>query len=203
MAKMAFSLHSLTSPAWAGDPLDSMSLIPGGAQLNAALFPFEDVQTVTANGAATAAATTLTVDALTVAIPAGARLFGASIVTVAIAAAIGATTLTTLPLPANVADNATFTFPGSNRKPVVSGTLIGRTFAERAAGTGFGPAVVASDDEIYLLAFDVPDADFDPSCELYRHESLVKENFLPQWGSFTNEEKAKVRALYQSILGVA
>jgi hypothetical protein len=63
-------------------------------------------------------------------------------------------------------DPAGFTADSKGRKPIASGTLLGRTYAERDAKTGFGPAA-ATDDEIYLLAFDVTDAVFLPDCELY------------------------------------
>ncbi|MBW4648920.1 MAG: hypothetical protein KME06_09480 [Kastovskya adunca ATA6-11-RM4] len=96
---------------------------------------------------------------------------------------------------------ADFAADVEGRKPIKSGTLLGRTFAERTAGTGFGVAA-ATDEEIYLLAFDVTDAVFCADCELYRHNSLVKENFLPDWATMATALKDKIRALYQTTTGV-
>lgn len=98
-------------------------------------------------------------------------------------------------------DAAQFTADSKGRKPLTSGTLLGRTFTERTAGTGFGPAA-DTDDEIFLLAFDVTDAVYNADCELYRHTSLVKENFLPGWSGLSSALKTIVRAKYQCILGL-
>ena len=99
-------------------------------------------------------------------------------------------------------DPSEFSADSSGKKYIPSGTLVGRTYAERDANTGFGLAdVVTPDDEIYLLANDVLDADLEADCTLYRHGSLVKENFLPDWGTLTTGEKDKVRELYTCITG--
>lgn len=75
-------------------------------------------------------------------------------------------------------DATAFTADADGRIPLPSGTLVGRTIAERDAGTGYGPAA-DTDDDIYLLAFDITDASFNPDCDFYRHGGLVKINFLP------------------------
>jgi hypothetical protein len=85
-------------------------------------------------------------------------------------------------------------------RSVPSGTAIGRTIAERDAGTGFGPAA-AADDEIYLVAFDITDAVRNPDVELYRHNSIVKENFLPGWAGLASGVKTAIRARYTCTLG--
>jgi hypothetical protein len=93
------------------------------------------------------------------------------------------------------------TFPLTSGKAYVpSGTLIGRTYAERDAGTGFSPATVATDDELYLVAFDVTDALIEDDVELYRHRCIVKENFLPgaPLGALVLD---KIRELYTCTLG--
>lgn len=83
----------------------------------------------------------------------------------------------------NSAD-AGFVADGNGRKPIPSGTPLGRTIAERDAGTGFGPAAATDPEtEVFLLAFDVSDALKNDDCELYRPGSVVKENFLPGFGS--------------------
>lgn len=82
---------------------------------------------------------------------------------------------------------------------VPSGTVIGRTYAERDAGDGFGPAD-ALDDEIFILLFDVEDPDVSPECELYRHGSLVAENLLPGWGGLAAGIQTALRANYQTII---
>lgn len=82
---------------------------------------------------------------------------------------------------------------GSGRKLVESGTLVGRTYAERDAGTGFGPAG-AEDDEVYLLLYDVYDANENPEAALYRHNSLVYEDKLPE-----ATDIAVVRENYQTL----
>lgn len=98
-------------------------------------------------------------------------------------------------------DATQWTADANNRKPIQSGTLIGRTYAERDAGTGFGPAE-ATDNEIYLVAFDVTDAMQNDDVELYRHNSLVKENKLPGWGALAVALQDKIRELYTTTLGV-
>lgn len=89
----------------------------------------------------------------------------------------------------------------NGKKYIQSGTLLGRTLIERDAGTGFGPADVLTDDELFLLAFDVTDAVYNDDCELYRHHSVVKENFLPNYGTLTADQKNKLRELYTCTLG--
>lgn len=94
---------------------------------------------------------------------------------------------------------------GSGRKYVESGTLVGRTVAERDAGRGFGPysagdstatPAVPADDEVYLVLYDVWDAADDPETALYRHGSLVYEDKLP-----VGVDLAVVRANYETLGG--
>jgi hypothetical protein len=99
-------------------------------------------------------------------------------------------------------DPAGFTADAAGIKNIPNGTLVGRTYAERDAGTAFGPAADA-DDEVLIVAFDVTDAAKNSDVELYRFGSIVKENFLPQWGSMSTALKAKIRAVYQTTKGVA
>jgi len=89
----------------------------------------------------------------------------------------------------------------SGMKFVPSGTLIGRTLAERDAGTGFGPGAT-TDDEVFLLAYDVPDAISNPLGAVYRHTCLVYENYLPGWSGLAAALKTAIRNRYQCMLGV-
>jgi hypothetical protein len=204
VARVVVTANTLTGPAWIGDYLDREHLLPGGAQLVAAEFLSTDAVVVTVGAAgALAAATSVPVDALTGPIPSGTVLsFGTNkFARLTAAAALGATSLTVAALPTALVDNDTATYSGVGPRRVVSGTLLGRTFVERLAGTGFGPWTTG-DDEVYLLAFDVQDVTRSTDCELYRHGSLVKENFLPTWATLTADQKAAIRANYTTTVGV-
>ncbi|MBX6772689.1 MAG: hypothetical protein IRY83_13245 [Chloroflexi bacterium] len=98
-------------------------------------------------------------------------------------------------------DASQFAPDAAGRRFIPAGTAVGRTFAERDAGAGFGPAT-ATDDEIYLTAFDVTDATLNADVELYRHGSIVKENFLPNFAGLDAGVIAKLRALYTTTKGV-
>ena len=97
-----------------------------------------------------------------------------------------------------------FTLPNVDGINVVySGTLVGRTWAEKEADTGYGPADVATDQQIYLLVHDVDFDDHeigkDGHCTLYRHGSTVREESLPNWSTLTAAQKAWIRANYQIV----
>lgn len=98
-------------------------------------------------------------------------------------------------------DAAQFPADAQGRRFVTSGTPIGRTTIERDAGAGFGPAA-ATDDEFFLLNADVVDANKNNDCDLYRHDGLVKENFLPGFATMAADIKAKIKSLYQCTIGV-
>lgn len=97
-------------------------------------------------------------------------------------------------------DAAAFAANAQGRKPVPSGTLLGRTNAERDAGNPWGPAA-DTDDEICLLAFDIVDAAVNPECEIYRPlvGGVVKLQFLPAAPSAA--VLAKLRAAYNVVKG--
>ena len=205
MARIISGSYTATlGPAWAGDYFNREHLVPGGAKLTASAFASATGTFVVVGAAGAAAgATTVPVDALTNAIPSGTTLDfgGAKFARLTAAAASGATSLTVAALPTALVDNDTALYePEGDLKTIVSGTLLGRTYAERAAGTAFGPAADA-DDEIYILAHDVTDADTNNDCELYRHGSIVKENFLPNWANLSSALQAAVRANYQTTRG--
>lgn len=206
MARIVDSSNQQTSAAWAGDFFDREHLIPGGAKLDAAQFLATDGVTVTTTSSAAADATSMAVSALSGALPSGTMLyFGESkeFAMLTAAAAAGATSITVQALPSAIESGDSATYAGTTGiKRVVSGTAIGRTYAERDAGTAYGPAD-ASDDETYLIAFDVTDASVSPDVELYRHGSIVKETFVPNWSSLTSGVKADIRAAYQTTIGAA
>lgn len=86
---------------------------------------------------------------------------------------------------------------------VVAGTLVGRTFVERASGTGFGPAA-SGDDEVFILAFQA-DTDQDISATAVRPGTVIKENFLPDWTAISGSSPvlALLRATYVTQTGAA
>lgn len=198
----------VSSPRWAADFRSRDHLVPGPVKLVAASFPYEGTVTVTANGAASAAATSITVDALPGAIPADTILNftgTGEFAKVTANAAAGATTLAVEALDAGIEDNDTATYiPSGAKRYVPSGTVVGRTIAERDAGTGYGPAV-SSDDETRILAFSIADVDEDNDGVLYRPGSVVKENLLPEVVAATLDSGVltDVRAAYVCTRGRA
>lgn len=207
MAGITFNTNEITSPVWAGDFLSREHLLPGGIKLDAAQFPKTDAVVVTVGAAGAAIdATTVPVDALPGALPNGTLLDfgGKKFARLTAAAASGATSLTVSALATALVDNDTATYAGSAdaRATVLSGTPVGRTYAERTTGDAFGPAA-ASDDEIFLVAFDVTDVTEDARAEAYRPGGVVKENFLPNFANIASGVLTKIRALYQTTRGVA
>lgn len=96
-------------------------------------------------------------------------------------------------------DAAAWAADGNGRKLLPSGTLLGRTNAERDAGSPYGPAA-DTDDEIALLAFDI-DAAKNPECEIYRPlvGGVVKLAYLP--AAPTSAVLAKLRVAYNVVKG--
>lgn len=194
-----------TPPVWMGDYSSRESIMPVPVRLDPAAFNAVDaVVVVVAPAGAAGGATSVPVDALPGAIPSGTVLnFGTNkFARLTAAAAAAATALTVAAIPTALVDNDTATYQGIGKKSVPSGTLIGRTFAERDAGAAWGPAVTASDDEQYLTAREVADLTKDDTTELYRHNRVVKENYLPGWSTMLTATKTKIRALYSCISGV-
>lgn len=206
MARIVDNTNQLTAAAWAGDFFDRDHMIPGGAKVDAAQFNDTDAVVVTVGAAgASAAATSVPVDALSGPIPSGTTLhFGTDkFATLSAAAAAGATSLDTLAIPTALVDNDTATYEGVGTSvTVLSGTVVGRTIAERDNGDAFGPAD-ASDDEVYIVCFDVYDVNTNADVELYRPNSIVKENFLPGWAGLATAVKTLVRAAYICTRGAA
>ena len=206
MAGVIGTVNQLTSPIWAGDFLDREHLMPGGAKVDASQFLATDGAIITLSANALVSATSISVTALANPIPANTMLrFGAGKYAYSTAAAAaGATSIAVEALPVALSSGDKATYNGSGTKPVtiVSGTLIGRTWAERDVGTAFGPAADA-DEEIYFLAFDISDATKNNDADLYRYNSIVKETFVPGWAGLSSTLKAFVRSHYQCTVGRA
>lgn len=84
---------------------------------------------------------------------------------------------------------------------VESGTLIGRTLTEAAAGTGFGTAADA-DEQLYLLAADVPKPAENNDADVVRHTSLIRINYLEEkYTGLSAGLKTKLAALYELTVG--
>lgn len=184
MTRMSYpGTNTLTRPRWAGDYFDpNTHLIPGGVKVDAAQFTHSEAVAATATANAIIGATTIAVTALTGPIPSGTLLDFTGTGKLALltaAAATGATSLTVEALAQQVNSTDVAYYGGtSGFKTILSGIPVGRTIAERDAGTPYGPAA-AADDEIYLLAFDIVDANVNNDGVLYRPGSVVKENYLP------------------------
>jgi hypothetical protein len=88
----------------------------------------------------------------------------------------------------------------TGHKLVLEASLVGRTYAERDLGKGFGPGEV-TDDELFLVPFTVRDANYDNGVELLEHFTAVYENRIVGWDTMGDELKAKVRSLYNCQLG--
>lgn len=203
MAQVTVNTNQITAPVWAGDFLSPAHLVPGGAQVDAAQFNAVDAVVVTVGAAgADVDATSIPVAALSGPIPAGTVLdFGDKKLAVLTADAAAAdTSLTVRAIPTALVDADTATYKGVGKVVIPTGTPVGRTFVERAAGTAFGPATEA-DDEVYLVAFEVPDAERNPEIELYRHGSVVKENFLPGYATMDADLLTLLRSLYTTTIG--
>lgn len=206
MAQVTWSSTSYQQPAFAAEPFYPDQLIPGGARLIASAWPLSDAVTVTlAAGAVTAGSnkTLTTTTALSGNIPAGAVLdFGSGeIATLTNGATKGSTSITGVTLAADLEGGESATYQGGcGRRIVPAGTLVGRTFTERDAGTGYGPADVATpDDQIFLTAFQVEDAGINPDVTLLRHGTLIYEDKLPGWSSLSAGAKTAIRDRYQCI----
>jgi hypothetical protein len=204
MARITVEANQRTAPRWAGEGFCKTLLLPGGAKVVASAFFAEDsVRVVVGAAGAAADAVSVPVDALSGPIPSGTVLhFGGKKFAVLTADADeGDVAITVSAIPTALVDNDLAIFPGIETVSIPSGTLVGRTYAERDAGTPYSPAADA-DDEIYLTAFDVTDVNNNNDVELYRHGGLVKENYLPVFSALSATLKGKIRELYETTVGV-
>lgn len=202
MAKIQHNANELTAPRWAGDFMAPERLLPGGARLDPAQFFGTDSVLVTINDAdVNATETTITILALPGPIPADTVLeFADGFAKTSAAHAAGVTTLNVDALPQDLANAGTARYAGTLLDTVPSGTVVGRTFAERDADTPFG-AVADGDEEVYLVAFDIVNVQDNPDVDLYRHGGVVYENYLPVWTALSATIKAKLRAQYECSKG--
>lgn len=202
--------NTITAPQWAGDFLNRDSLVPGGAKADIAQFVATDSARVVVSAAGAALGAVAIplnpANPLQNPIPANTLLyFGAGLYayTTALTPA-GAGPIPVQALPVAIPAASVAVYAGVGKKSLRSGIFVGRTFAERDAGTPFGPAA-AADDELYLVAFAVPDLVKNNDIDLYRHRRVVKENFLPEWATISADAAllAKLRALYTTTKGAA
>jgi len=191
-----------TGPVCLGEPLGPDTVLPGGARVDAAQFTRADRVAVTVTASALAAATSITVAALAGPIPANKTitLTGNKLARTSAAVAAGATAIPVYALPQALAGTETGEYAGTGRVEIPVGTPLGRTIAERNAGTGFGPAV-DTDDEVYLNAVHIKDASDIDDCDLYRHGKVVYENYLPGVAQMAAGLLTKLRGLYEMTLG--
>lgn len=194
---------TISSPRWMGDYGSRDYIQPGGAKVDAAQFLAEDAVVVNVGAAGAAiGAVAVPVDALTGPIPTGTVLYfsGVKIAKLTAAAAAGAVSLAVEALPTALVDADVTTYRGTGKIRIPSGTALGRTIAERNAGTGYGPAA-AADDEIFLSVFDISDAVSVDDVELYRPGGTVYENFLPAFSTLAAGVQTALRARYQCTIG--
>ncbi len=199
-----FNTVESAPPVWAGDYLSRETVMPVPVKLDESQFNAVDAVVVVVGAAGAAVdATSVPVDALPGPIPDNTLLDfgGKKFARLNGAVAAGAVALVVDALATALADNDTATYQGVGKKSLPSGSLIGRTFAERDAGTAWGPAVVTSDDEIFLTTREISDLSKDTTTEIYRHGKVVKENYLPGWADLGSTVKTKIRSLYACVGG--
>jgi hypothetical protein len=203
-----FTRNQFDLPSFAAEAFTHYTLMPPGAKVLAAEFAFDDAVTVTLTDDIVTAGSnkTLTpIAPLTGPLPAGTILdFGdGKFATLTSAVAKGAETITGVTLAADTEGDESATYPGGGgRRIVPAGTLVGRTYAERDDGIGYGLADVDADDQIFLVAFEVPDAVELDDIVLVRHRTKIYENKLPGWDDLSADAQAKIRELYDCIKAV-
>jgi hypothetical protein len=206
---MTLGLMRRSRPVWAGNFIDPRSLLPGGARLDPATFPATAAQadvTVTLTAQAAENAVTLAVAALSGPIPAGASLnFGVGIgfVIVRNPAAAAATAIDIYPTANIIPSGSAAVHQNTGKRTILSGTLVSRTYAPRAAKARFHAAVVG-EDEYYLVAFDVEDANTNDEFEPLKPSKsfTVKENFLPGFAALSAGLQAVIRTNWNTTVGV-
>ncbi|NMG11135.1 hypothetical protein [Brasilonema sp. UFV-L1] len=205
MAEIRFNPTIVTQDAaWVGESLNYNTLMPHGALINP--IGIEAIDKATLEVKTAIAANDKKIELKNkinngAGIPSGMTLtFGATSVITSRWASSDATTLEIFPSPGVIAADTSYNYPGYGARPLYSGWAVGRTFAERDAGTPFTLAA-DTDDEIYLIAFDVPDALRNQEIVLVRHQTRVKENRLPKFSTYSSGLQTKLRAAYQMYIG--
>ncbi len=171
-------------PRWLADETSRDHLVPGGVKLASAAFPVEDAVTVTvaAAGAALAATSIPLAAGAEGRIPQGTILdfTGAgefALVTAEVAP--GATAIAVEALDAAIEAGDTATYPGTGKKYVADGTILGMTQAEMDSGAQWGPWV-SGDVYVRVLRFPVEDVVANNDGVLVRPGSVLKYNLLPE-----------------------
>jgi len=190
---------TLTAPPWAGDFMSPQNLVRGPLMLDASQFPTRDrVKVEVGTAGASVDATTVPVEALSGPVPSGTALSfgGDKFALLTAAASLGDTEITVEELVTALVDGDAAYYEPNNDVPIESGIPVGRTLAERNAGTNFGPAD-QNDDEIFLVAFAIDNATLHPDFEAYKpnKDLTVKEDLLPEWGNTDIWEANLVTAL--------
>lgn len=204
MAKFEFTdFGSASNKAFLGDNGDREHVLAGGMKIDtSAVYNAAGEYIIKLNdNAAAQGDTTITVDALPVALPDNAQLkFGSVTVQLNGAKAAGQTSLTVDALGGDIADDTEATYRvDSAHRVLPAGSVLGQTFTEKEAGTAIGPAADA-DDEVFIT-FNEVDLDKESDVDLVRHGTLIKVNFLPVWSGLSSTLKGKVRAQYQTVIG--
>jgi hypothetical protein len=203
---MSLGRNQNSPPNWVGDWLDRVALLPGGARIDASLFAaYPGPVTVTLTALAAVGAVSLTVTAISAAIPSNTSLtFGVpgKFAVTSAAVAAGATAIPVFAIDQALAIGDSAIYSGTTLVQVPSGTLVSRTFAQRAAGAKFHPAI-NTDEEFFLTANDVPDANTNDEVALVKPTKsfTVKENFLPGWSAMSAALKTIVRANWNTTIG--
>lgn len=190
-----------SNQAWRAG-LDPMARVPWPAKVDASQFVDSQAVKVKLTANAALNAVSLTVTAVTAAIPAGTllRFAAGKYAYVSTAVASGATAIPVEAIPVALATGDTAYYKTRAQVHIPGGTPLGRTYAERDAGTAFGPAV-NTDDEVFLLFEDIEDAATDPTCSLLKNGQPVKENYLPDWANWLTNLQTVIRAKYQCTIG--
>lgn len=106
-------------------------------------------------------------------------------------------------------DPAAFAAEADGKKRIYSGQIVGRTYAERDAGTAFGPVTevtgTITDEEIYINLYDQViglgmGEDTQVAVLIPDKSNVVYENFLPNWNTLTAAQKAWVRNNHTTII---
>lgn len=201
------------APSFIADLLTREHVLAGGAKINAAAFNSADAVRVEVTANAAADAVALSVVALDGPIPDNALLDfgGKKVARLNGAVEAGEDTLVVDALGVAIADGdvAYYNKPGAPKR-IVSGTLVGCTFAELEAaavvtdgvpaGLLWGPAADA-DDIVHFVVYDNEDVDANNDIDLLRRGTAIFVNHIPNWADFSAALKAKVRAAYEVTVG--
>jgi hypothetical protein len=209
---IVFKGNNLATPKWLKDfpNRDRLAVFP--ALLDVTAFTDYGAQLVTVNAIAAAAAVAVTVLPLPVALPVGLVLNFApgagKFAKLTAAAAAGATSIAVEALPTALAVGDVAQYSTFVTKMIRSGTPLGRTFAQRDAGTPFR-YMLATDNEFGFLFNDLTEiipGQTVAQCTVLRpgKNITIAENYLPDWTILNSTNTALrdfLRAQYYMIKG--